>query len=60
MKNENTDENDDEGNKDLKFQMPEGRVAGSLSTIGQSSFLLQGGYDPLTKTTFEEPWILNL
>ena len=40
--------------------LPEGRVAASLSPIGPSSFLLQGGYDPLTKTTFDEPWILDL
>mmetsp|Transcript_22538 Transcript_22538/g.33298 ORF Transcript_22538/g.33298 Transcript_22538/m.33298 type:complete len:331 (-) Transcript_22538:164-1156(-) len=37
---------------------PAGRVAASLSPIG-SSFLLQGGYDPISKCTFEEPWILK-
>lgn len=39
---------------------PEGRVAASLCPIGPSTFLLQGGFDPLTKTTFDEPWILSL
>jgi len=41
-------------------ESPDGRVAASLSPIGDSSFLLQGGFDPLTKTTFDEPWVLNL
>ena len=41
-------------------EKPGGRVAASLSPTGDSSFLLQGGYDPLTKTTFDEPWIINL
>jgi hypothetical protein len=39
---------------------PDGRVAASLSPIGPSSFLLQGGYNPLTKTTYDEPWVLSL
>merc|ERR1712232_1446973 len=38
---------------------PEGRVAASLSPIGPSSYLLQGGFDPLTKMTFNEPWVIN-
>lgn len=38
---------------------PEGRVAASFCLIGSSCFLLQGGYDPLGKKTFEEPWILK-
>mmetsp|Transcript_31846 Transcript_31846/g.48121 ORF Transcript_31846/g.48121 Transcript_31846/m.48121 type:complete len:333 (+) Transcript_31846:37-1035(+) len=37
---------------------PDGRVAASLSPVG-SSFLLQGGYDPLAKCTFDAPWILK-
>lgn len=39
---------------------PDGRVAATLSPIGPSSFLLQGGYDPLKKTTFDEPWVIEL
>jgi hypothetical protein len=38
---------------------PEGRLAASLCPIGPTSFLLQGGYDPLEKKTFGEPWILK-
>jgi hypothetical protein len=41
-------------------EKPGGRVAATLSPIGPSSFLLQGGYDPVTKTTFDEPWGLDL
>jgi len=38
---------------------PEGRVAASLNKLGDGRFLLQGGYDPVSKATFEEPWILS-
>jgi len=38
---------------------PEGRVAASLNCIGNGRFLLQGGYDPVLKATFEKPWILS-
>lgn len=41
--------------------MPKGRVAASLSPLpdGQS-FLLQGGWDPKSKDTYDEPWVLKL
>jgi hypothetical protein len=38
---------------------PEGRVAATICPIGSRSFLLQGGYHPTTKTTFDQPWILS-
>eukprot|EP00581_Thalassiosira_minuscula_P013730 CAMPEP_0183729418 /NCGR_PEP_ID=MMETSP0737-20130205/30220_1 /TAXON_ID=385413 /ORGANISM="Thalassiosira miniscula, Strain CCMP1093" /LENGTH=329 /DNA_ID=CAMNT_0025961595 /DNA_START=147 /DNA_END=1136 /DNA_ORIENTATION=+ len=38
---------------------PEGRVAASLNVLGEGKFLLQGGYDPVSKATFEQPWILT-
>lgn len=38
---------------------PEGRVAASLNDLGGGRFLLQGGYDPVSKSTFEQPWILS-
>ncbi|KAL7537661.1 hypothetical protein ACHAWF_005866 [Thalassiosira exigua] len=38
---------------------PEGRLAASLSCLGDGRYLLQGGYDPVSKSTFEEPWILS-
>lgn len=37
---------------------PDGRMAASLNRLGDGRFLLQGGYDSVTKATFEEPWVL--
>lgn len=37
---------------------PDGRMAASLNRLSDGRFLLQGGYDSVTKSTFEEPWIL--
>lgn len=37
---------------------PPGRVAGSLSKY-RDGFLLQGGWDPKTQGTYDEPWILK-
>ncbi|KAL7524533.1 LOW QUALITY PROTEIN: hypothetical protein ACHAXR_002039 [Thalassiosira sp. AJA248-18] len=39
---------------------PEGRLAASLNCLDGGRLLLQGGYDPVAKATFEEPWILSL
>lgn len=38
---------------------PEARIAASLTPLGPDEFLLQGGYDPTTKVTYEEPWVLK-
>lgn len=38
---------------------PEARIAASLNSLGDGRFLMQGGYDPTTKSTFEEPWTLS-
>jgi len=38
---------------------PEGRLAASLNRLGEDRFLLQGGYDSVSKETFEEAWILS-
>lgn len=39
---------------------PEGRVAASLSPLAGGKFVLQGGWDPTTKSTFDTPWILDM
>ncbi|KAL9185866.1 hypothetical protein ACHAXT_003643 [Thalassiosira profunda] len=38
---------------------PEARLAASLDCVGEGRFLLQGGYDSVSKETFGEPWILT-
>jgi len=38
---------------------PEARIAASLTPVGSESFLLQGGYDPQSKGTYEAPWVLS-
>lgn len=43
----------------LTGQGPEGRVAATLSPLSSGAFLLQGGWDPASKGTFDEPWLLN-
>eukprot|EP00578_Thalassiosira_sp_NH16_P001387 CAMPEP_0181136374 /NCGR_PEP_ID=MMETSP1071-20121207/33145_1 /TAXON_ID=35127 /ORGANISM="Thalassiosira sp., Strain NH16" /LENGTH=343 /DNA_ID=CAMNT_0023223071 /DNA_START=32 /DNA_END=1063 /DNA_ORIENTATION=- len=40
-------------------EVPEGRVAASLNSLGGDRFLMQGGYDPVSKGTFGTPWILR-
>jgi Galactose oxidase, central domain len=42
---------------------PEGRLAATLTPIygeGGKRMLLQGGYDSVSKKTFNEPWVLRL
>jgi hypothetical protein len=38
---------------------PQARIAATLTPLGSNDFLLQGGYDPTTKETFEAPWMLS-
>jgi len=38
---------------------PEGRVAATLSPLSSGGFLLQGGWNPATKETYDEPWLLE-
>lgn len=38
---------------------PEARIAATLTLIGDKNFLLQGGYDPTNKETYEAPWVLT-
>lgn len=38
---------------------PQARIAATLTPLGSKDFLLQGGYDPTTKGTFEAPWMLS-
>lgn len=38
---------------------PQARIAATLTPLGAANFLLQGGYDPATKGTFEAPWVLT-
>ena len=37
---------------------PEGRVAASLTTVGDE-FCLQGGWDPVSKETYDQTWVLK-
>ena len=39
---------------------PAPRVAASLSALPSGAFLLQGGWDPKSKDTFDEPHVLSL
>jgi hypothetical protein len=38
---------------------PEARIAATLTALGSGEFLLQGGYDPTSKGTYEAPWLLK-
>jgi hypothetical protein len=61
--NTNTNTNDDkvvvEWTKLDTKTSPEGRVAATICALGDGTFLMQGGYDPISKSTFEEPWVLK-
>lgn len=41
-------------------QAPHARVAASLDTLPSGAFLLQGGWDPKSKDTYDAPYILSL
>jgi hypothetical protein len=49
---EDDDDDDDDSCR------PEGRVAASLTAIGDE-IILQGGYDPVTKETYDQTWVLS-
>jgi Kelch motif/Galactose oxidase, central domain len=38
---------------------PEGRVAATLSPLPSGGFVLQGGWDPASKGTYNKPWLLE-
>ena len=46
------------GDDDDDSCRPEGRVAASLTAIGDG-IVLQGGWDPVTKETYDQTWILS-
>ncbi len=52
------DDDEGEDDDDDGSCRPEGRVAASLTAIGDE-IILQGGYDPVTKETYDETWVLN-
>lgn len=38
---------------------PEGRLAATLNVLQAGEMLLQGGWDPATRETFDQPWLLR-
>jgi len=38
---------------------PEARIAASLSSLPSGGYLLQGGWDPTSKETYDIPWLLR-
>lgn len=41
-------------------EVPEPRVAASLTALPSGQFLMHGGWQPSTDRTFDEPYILKL